>query len=276
MYIFHNINLKMFSWCWCSFLSIKIHSVRNLWTISISLFRMRGNYTTSHHSPTYFDIWLDRCFYCFCFDLDFSLILIVPRYQIQTFFNVIDTYHILTNPERKQKWLFYHSCPLTRIQCPLDTVVCPISWSRTLSMNGLWCFQPSEILYKSLQNSWRYKNWLNCRTVDHLRDLRNQLAHFDQGTTLTQDKDHFQANIDVQQFRPEEISVRLLDDHTIKVEAKHEEQPDDHGLISRYATEIFTDKTLISRFKGILWGAICFPKTVTLQNWNPNYLQMEF
>ncbi|XP_066153734.1 alpha-crystallin A chain-like [Euwallacea fornicatus] len=72
------------------------------------------------------------------------------------------------------------------------------------------------------------------RSVDHLRDLRSQLAHFDPKTSLTIDKDHFQANIDVQQFRPEEISVRLLDDRSIKVEAKHEEQQDDHGFISRH------------------------------------------
>lgn len=129
---------------------------------------------------------------------------------------------------------------------------------------------------KILPKSIKYK-WLKCsRTVDHLRDLRNQLAHFDQGATVTLDKNHFQANIDVQQFRPEEISVRLLDDHSIKVEAKHEEQADDHGLISRYATLILIDNTLISLFKGILWDAICFPKTVTLQNWNPNCLLMEF
>ncbi|KAL1502291.1 hypothetical protein ABEB36_007457 [Hypothenemus hampei] len=75
---------------------------------------------------------------------------------------------------------------------------------------------------------------LPTRSVDHLRDLRSPFAHFDRSTTLIDDEDHFQANIDVQQFKPEEISVRLLDDHTIKVEAKHEEQQDDHGFISRH------------------------------------------
>ncbi|CAG9768143.1 unnamed protein product [Ceutorhynchus assimilis] len=63
------------------------------------------------------------------------------------------------------------------------------------------------------------------------RSLRNQ---FDPGTIITADEDHFQANVDVQQFRPEEISVKMIDDHTVKVEAKHEEQPDGHGLISRH------------------------------------------
>lgn len=75
---------------------------------------------------------------------------------------------------------------------------------------------------------------LPTRSVDHLRDLRNQLAHLDKDTTITVDKHHFQANIDVQQFKPDEISVRLTRDHTITVEGKHEEQEDDHGLISRH------------------------------------------
>lgn len=73
------------------------------------------------------------------------------------------------------------------------------------------------------------------RSFDHhLRDLRSPLAHYDPGTFITVDKDHFQATIDIQQFTPEEISVKLVDDHTVKVEAKHEEQQDDHGFISRH------------------------------------------
>ncbi|ERL88539.1 hypothetical protein D910_05924, partial [Dendroctonus ponderosae] len=70
--------------------------------------------------------------------------------------------------------------------------------------------------------------------ANQLRDLRTQLTHLDRSSSLTIDKEHFQANIDVQQFRPDEISVRLLDDHSVKVEAKHEEQQDDHGFISRH------------------------------------------
>ncbi|EFA07781.1 alpha-crystallin A chain [Tribolium castaneum] len=47
------------------------------------------------------------------------------------------------------------------------------------------------------------------------------------------DKDKFQANIDVQQFRPEEITVKVSDD-TVTVEGKHEEKRDEHGYISRH------------------------------------------
>lgn len=39
--------------------------------------------------------------------------------------------------------------------------------------------------------------------------------------------------IDVQQFRPKEISVKTQD-NCIIVEAKHEEKPDEHGFVSRH------------------------------------------
>lgn len=53
---------------------------------------------------------------------------------------------------------------------------------------------------------------------------RNSLASSDK---------NFQVNIDVQQFSPEEITVKCTDD-TIVVECKHEERPDEHGYISRH------------------------------------------
>ncbi|XP_053953092.1 heat shock protein 23-like [Anastrepha ludens] len=46
-------------------------------------------------------------------------------------------------------------------------------------------------------------------------------------------KDGFQANMDVQQFKPSELSVKVVDDHIV-VEGKHEEREDDHGYISRH------------------------------------------
>lgn len=47
-------------------------------------------------------------------------------------------------------------------------------------------------------------------------------------------KDKFTANIDVQQFAPNEITVRTAGNNTIEVEGKHEERPDEHGYISRH------------------------------------------
>ncbi|CAD7082743.1 unnamed protein product [Hermetia illucens] len=48
----------------------------------------------------------------------------------------------------------------------------------------------------------------------------------------TVDKDGFTACIDIQHFKPEQITVKTVKD-TIIVEAKHEDQEDEHGFISR-------------------------------------------
>ncbi|KYM86572.1 Protein lethal(2)essential for life [Atta colombica] len=51
-------------------------------------------------------------------------------------------------------------------------------------------------------------------------------------STVKADKDKFQVMLDVQQFKPEEINVKVVDKFVI-VEAKHEEKQDEHGWISR-------------------------------------------
>lgn len=45
--------------------------------------------------------------------------------------------------------------------------------------------------------------------------------------------DDFQVILDVQQFTPNEITVKTTDKHII-VEGKHEEKADEHGYISRH------------------------------------------
>lgn len=51
-------------------------------------------------------------------------------------------------------------------------------------------------------------------------------------STVKADKDKFQVILDVQQFKPEEINVKVVDNFVV-VEAKHEEKQDQHGWISR-------------------------------------------
>ncbi|XP_055841253.1 heat shock protein 23-like [Episyrphus balteatus] len=46
-------------------------------------------------------------------------------------------------------------------------------------------------------------------------------------------KDGFQVCMDVQQFKPSELSVKVVDNFVV-VEGKHEEREDDHGFISRH------------------------------------------
>ncbi|EFN87098.1 protein lethal(2)essential for life [Harpegnathos saltator] len=55
----------------------------------------------------------------------------------------------------------------------------------------------------------------------------------DSGTsTVKANKDKFQVILDVQQFNPDEINVKVVD-KCVVVEAKHEEKQDEHGWISR-------------------------------------------
>lgn len=65
-----------------------------------------------------------------------------------------------------------------------------------------------------------YSQWISPSAVDN--------------TQLCFDKDKFQVNLDVQQFHPSEISVKVTGDNEITVEAKHEEKKDEHGYISRH------------------------------------------
>ncbi|KAK2587083.1 hypothetical protein KPH14_002854 [Odynerus spinipes] len=51
-------------------------------------------------------------------------------------------------------------------------------------------------------------------------------------STVAADKDKFLVTLDVQQFAPNEITVKVVDKSVI-VEAKHDEKEDEHGWISR-------------------------------------------
>uniref|UniRef100_A0A182NJW1 SHSP domain-containing protein n=1 Tax=Anopheles dirus TaxID=7168 RepID=A0A182NJW1_9DIPT len=53
------------------------------------------------------------------------------------------------------------------------------------------------------------------------------------GSTVKATADKFQINLDVQQFSPEEITVKYMD-KCVVVEGKHEDKQDDHGYISRH------------------------------------------
>lgn len=54
-------------------------------------------------------------------------------------------------------------------------------------------------------------------------------------TVSTMGKDGFQVSLDVQQFKPNEVTVKIQD-NTIVIEGKHEERQDQHGFISRHFT----------------------------------------
>lgn len=57
----------------------------------------------------------------------------------------------------------------------------------------------------------------------------------DSGSTLNINEEKFEVILDVQQFSPNEISVKITDKFVV-VEAKHEEKQDEHGFVSRQFT----------------------------------------
>ncbi|KAG7172654.1 Alpha-crystallin B chain-like [Homarus americanus] len=52
-------------------------------------------------------------------------------------------------------------------------------------------------------------------------------------STMCQEKNKFTMSLDVQQFKPEELKVRVVEG-VVEVEGKHEQRPDEHGTISRH------------------------------------------
>ncbi|XP_073996016.1 protein lethal(2)essential for life-like [Rhodnius prolixus] len=54
-------------------------------------------------------------------------------------------------------------------------------------------------------------------------------------SSVASDSKEFKVNLDVQQFKPEELKVKVVDDYLV-VDGKHEERSDKHGFISRQFT----------------------------------------
>lgn len=74
----------------------------------------------------------------------------------------------------------------------------------------------------------------NLRNSRYLRPWRsNILSRQDSGSTIANDSEKFQVILDVQQFAPNEITVKTSN-NSIIVEGKHEEKQDEHGYISRH------------------------------------------
>ncbi|XP_075999794.1 alpha-crystallin A chain [Genypterus blacodes] len=63
--------------------------------------------------------------------------------------------------------------------------------------------------------------------------FRNFLDSSNSGISeVRSDRDKFMVYLDVKHFSPEELTVKITDDH-LEIQGKHEERQDDHGYISR-------------------------------------------
>ncbi|EFA09076.1 protein lethal(2)essential for life [Tribolium castaneum] len=102
--------------------------------------------------------------------------------------------------------------------------------SRILDQHFGLGLDPEDLLSPLIPREMRHL--MRC-PAGYLRPWRSAASQRDTGSTVTFDKDKFQANLDVQQFKPEEISVKV-NDNTITIEGKHEEKEDEHGFISRH------------------------------------------
>ncbi|EZA51227.1 hypothetical protein DMN91_012654 [Ooceraea biroi] len=71
---------------------------------------------------------------------------------------------------------------------------------------------------------------------DTFRPWRDIFENLDRqvggGATVERDYDKYRVIVDVQQFAPEEITVRT-DDRCITVEGRHQQKKDRHGFVSR-------------------------------------------
>nr|ABC84492.1 heat shock protein 20.5 [Locusta migratoria] len=67
----------------------------------------------------------------------------------------------------------------------------------------------------------------------YYRPWRHLAARNSGVSSIQNNKEGFKVNLDVQQFKPEELTVKVVGDSVV-VEAKHEERQDDHGYISRH------------------------------------------
>ncbi|GBP13784.1 Protein lethal(2)essential for life [Eumeta japonica] len=69
----------------------------------------------------------------------------------------------------------------------------------------------------------------------YFRPWRTNLARQESASTINLTKEKFEVILDVQQFTPEEITVKASN-NSVVVEGKHEEKQDEHGWVSRQFT----------------------------------------
>ncbi|XP_067001507.2 protein lethal(2)essential for life [Anabrus simplex] len=77
------------------------------------------------------------------------------------------------------------------------------------------------------------------RSLLYYRPWRHLTARDSGVSNVQYDKDGFKVNLDVQQFKPEEITVKTVGNSVI-IEGKHEERKDEHGYISRQFQRRYT------------------------------------
>ncbi|CRL00023.1 CLUMA_CG013311, isoform A [Clunio marinus] len=97
----------------------------------------------------------------------------------------------------------------------------------------------SRLIDQHFGTALRRNDLLSSLANTHVSPVRSpyyrpyDISRQDSGSTVNVEKDKFTVVLDVQQFTPDEISVKTNDKFII-IEGKHEEKKDEHGLISRH------------------------------------------
>ncbi|KAL7303726.1 hypothetical protein TKK_0003859 [Trichogramma kaykai] len=92
-------------------------------------------------------------------------------------------------------------------------------------------FQPESFFNSSLFEMPRRVPYAYYRPMlELMKEAEEQSSGY---SIIKNDKDKFHVALDVKQFKPEEINVKVIDNYIV-VEGKHEEKHDDHGTISRH------------------------------------------
>ncbi|XP_068139874.1 LOW QUALITY PROTEIN: heat shock protein 26 [Drosophila tropicalis] len=116
----------------------------------------------------------------------------------------------MRQPRYLQSWVTPHRLAVNEHGCPCASPVCPVS-------------PAAQILASRQRNRELAKH-----TLEHW-PLYPQVG-----------KDGFQVCMDVSQFKPSELNVKIVDNKTIVVEGKHEEREDEHGHIMRHFVRRYT------------------------------------
>lgn len=100
---------------------------------------------------------------------------------------------------------------------------------------GLGLLDDDLILEPPRHHHLRHNNHFPLLLRQYQRPSRLSSASQSGLSHIQNDKKNFKVNLDVQQFKPNEVSVKVVDGYVV-VEGKHEERSDEHGFISRQFT----------------------------------------
>lgn len=124
----------------------------------------------------------------------------------------------------------------------IEQLFCPNWWEnlerahRILDQNLLLGISPEILIPKIMRMYDFLPRKPGLKSPKYYRPWDELLHKGERGvSTVLANRDKFHVDLDVQQFAPEEINVKVVD-RFVTVEASHEEREDEHGWISRQFT----------------------------------------